>query len=141
MSIDESPRLMKVVYWLNWSIDESCLFMKVKMVNEVIACDVSPVAMFKNCFLVSNKIKPSLHLCYWRLNPHLGLPWSAYNMKSFNENDEIWKFLKNLICENSTLLINSAEQLSLGEWYFLLDNTISWYCAQKLYFVSWQLFT
>ena len=30
------------------SIDESCLLMKVKIVYEVIACDVSPVAMFSN---------------------------------------------------------------------------------------------
>ena len=27
-------------------VDESCLLMKVKIVEEVIACDVSPVAMF-----------------------------------------------------------------------------------------------
>ena len=38
--IDESCLLMKLVYY------ESCLLMKVKIVKEVIACDVSPVEMF-----------------------------------------------------------------------------------------------
>ena len=38
---------MKAVYWWKLFIDESCLLiLKVKIVLEVIACDVSPVAMF-----------------------------------------------------------------------------------------------
>ena len=42
---------MKVVYWWKLSSDESYLVMKVKIVEEVkgvMACDVSPVAMFYN---------------------------------------------------------------------------------------------
>ena len=55
--------------------DESCLLMKVKKVLEVIACDVSPVAMFflynpfgqpgqKN-FLFEKNLLTGLHLEIW----------------------------------------------------------------------------
>ena len=47
MSIKESCLLMK--------IDESCVLMRVIMAIEVIACDVSPVAMFY--FLRRDKTK------------------------------------------------------------------------------------
>ena len=46
LSIVESCLLMKVVYWWKLFIDESFLLMKVNIVKEVIAGDVSPVAMF-----------------------------------------------------------------------------------------------
>ena len=54
MSIDESRLLVKVVYRWKLFIGESCLSMEVvywwkwMLVKEVIACDVSPVAMFLN---------------------------------------------------------------------------------------------
>ena len=53
LSIDESCLLMKVVYWWNLSIDESYLLMKVKIALEVIAFDVSPVAMFLHTYNIT----------------------------------------------------------------------------------------
>ena len=41
IAIDESCQLMQIVYLWNLSFDESCLLMKVKIVKEVMACDVS----------------------------------------------------------------------------------------------------
>ena len=46
IAIDESCRLMQIVYLWKFSFYESCLLMEVKIVKEVMASDVSPVTMF-----------------------------------------------------------------------------------------------
>ena len=74
LSIDESCQLTKVVYWRKLSIDENFLLMKVKIVKEVIASDVSPVAMFSAVTICRNKT--------WKIHTNDSLPryWLPYNI-------------------------------------------------------------
>ena len=70
LSSDESYQVIKVIKWWKLSSDESYQMMKViksKKWKVVIACDVSPVAMF-----ICHKVKfnPSFFLFFWAYLDH-----------------------------------------------------------------------